>query len=1355
MILRSLILIGLPLIVFQGRLVAEITEAEDFTTLSRKYQQDILPLLEQHCLDCHDEASRKGELNLEKFSDLATIRNDPKTWQSVLHQLEIGEMPPAKKNRVAPTDDERKALVTWTQTYLDTEARSQAGDPGPVILRRLNNAEYTYTIRDLTGVDSLDPLREFPVDSAAGEGFTNTGGALVMSPALLEKYLAAAKEISLHAVLLPDGFRFSASTTRRDQSREILEEIRAFYLNLTGGGAIDFAYRSEVRGAEPGNQGEGRVDLTPYFSALITNRDQLRTHPESASAIATEANPSPRYLHTLASALNAKPTGSILLDHLRTRFLTAKPEEATTLAAEVRAWQDQLWAFQKIGTFGIIRPWQIPVSPVTTVKEVRLKIEPGVESIFLSAQDFSGENASVQWLQPRLERPGRPAILLRDAERGLMALRKMSTTTLSSTARYLAAASKISQGGDTKETAISHKVDPNILSAWASYLGIDHNGQVKIKNLLTAPIKNGTHDFVKGWTLPGVADFSLLANSSDQNVKIPGELKAHKVAVHPRPERWIAAGWMSPINGRVEIAPAVRDAHNSCGNGVVWSLELRRGSQQRVLDSGKVDLGTVASITPTGNFEIRKGDLLSLIIGARDGSHVCDLTEIDLTVREFDGAKRSWSLSGDCADSIEAGNPHSDQHGNLAVWHFYGGMNDEMKPTPGVPPGSLLDSWLNTKDENQAQKLANKIETFLTNELPPNSSEANTRLHRNLTSLDGPLFAGLDFSTLAIRGGEQASSAFDEMGNLLAEAPSTLEFPIPSSLLAGAEFVVQGIVHESSDSQAIVQMQVTTQKPSNPTKLQPNEAIVIRTEGSADAKLKQFFTEFRKLFPAAMCYARVVPADEVVAMQLYYRDDQYLIRLMLNEEEKAQLDRLWQELKFVSLEPLRLVTAYEQIWQFSTQDSDPSKIEPLEAPVRVGAAAFEKTLAKAEPTHLDALLKFAPKVYRRPLSSAEQITLRTLYDQLRIEDLSHEESFRLTLARIFTTAAYLYKTETPATALKQGPINARELATRLSYFLTSSTPDPELTKTAADGSLTAPQTLLAQTQRLLRDDRSRRLAIHFACQWLHVRDFDQHDDKNEQLYPEFTKLRGSMYEETVRFFTDFFQNDRSILSLLEADHTFVDADLARFYNLPAPVEDWQRVEGIRKSGRGGILGFATTLAKNSGASRTSLILRGTWISETILGEKLPRPPKDVPPLPDSVPVGLSEREFVVRHSSDPACAKCHDRIDPYGFALEAYDTIGRFRTNTDTSAKLPDGSTIDGINGLRTWLLTKQRDTFVRHFCKKLLGYALGREVQLSDEPLLDDMMTKLPQNDYRIRNAVEAIVMSRQFREIRANKQP
>jgi len=325
----------------------------------------------------------------------------------------------------------------------------------------------------------------------------------------------------------------------------------------------------------------------------------------------------------------------------------------------------------------------------------------------------------------------------------------------------------------------------------------------------------------------------------------------------------------------------------------------------------------------------------------------------------------------------------------------------------------------------------------------------------------------------------------------------------------------------------------------------------------------------------------------------------------------------------------------------------------------------------------------------------------------------------------------------------------------LSYFLWSSLPDAELRGLAVAGKLTAEKTLLAQARRMLDDERTRRLAIQFACQWLHIRDFDQNDDKNEKLYPQFATLRSEMYEETVRFFEDMFRNDGSILGLLNADHTFLNEKLAKHYGIggvSGPA--WRRVDGVREKGRGGVLGMATVLASQSGASRTSPILRGNWVFETLLGERLPRPPANVPDLPNELPSGLTARQLIEKHSSVAACAKCHVRIDPYGFALEQYDAIGRLRSQVvDTKTKLPSGKKIEGIQGLRDYLAKDRHDDIVQQFCRKLLGYSLGREVLLSDEPLLADMQRKLETNDYRFSVAIEMIVTSRQFREIRGRE--
>ena len=342
---------------------------------------------------------------------------------------------------------------------------------------------------------------------------------------------------------------------------------------------------------------------------------------------------------------------------------------------------------------------------------------------------------------------------------------------------------------------------------------------------------------------------------------------------------------------------------------------------------------------------------------------------------------------------------------------------------------------------------------------------------------------------------------------------------------------------------------------------------------------------------------------------------------------------------------------------------------------------------------------------------------------------------------------------------EQAPVSDWELASRLSYFLWSSQPDDQLRAAAAAGTLHQPEVLAQQARRMLADARVRRLATEFACQWLHIYDFDALDEKSEKHFPEFAELRGDMYEESTLFFTDLFQHDGSVLSLYDADHTFVNGRLAKFYGI-AGVEGpaWRRVEGVRQQGRGGILGLATTLAKQSGASRTSPILRGNWVSEVLLGEKLPKPPKDVPRLPEDETAtdGLSVRQLVEKHTSDARCASCHQKFDAFGFALEGFDAIGRRRDQdlagrpVDAKAKLPDGKDIDGIAGLRDYLSQTRREAVVRQFCRKLLGYALARGLQLSDEPLLTEMQQRLKASDYRFSVAVETIVLSEQFRMVR-----
>lgn len=486
------------------------------------------------------------------------------------------------------------------------------------------------------------------------------------------------------------------------------------------------------------------------------------------------------------------------------------------------------------------------------------------------------------------------------------------------------------------------------------------------------------------------------------------------------------------------------------------------------------------------------------------------------------------------------------------------------------------------------------------------------------------------------------------------------------------------------------------------------------------------------------------------------REDDQLQRLMLDDAQRRELDALWAELRFVSESPLKQVDAFEQLWQFATQDAKPEAFEPMREPIRRAAEDFRKWRIETEPRHVQAVLDFAARAWRRPLSDAEQNELRALYQKLRAQELPHAEAVRMLVARVLVAPAFLYRGEKPAPGPKATPVGDWEIATRLSYFLWSSQPDDELRALAAAGKLRDPATLAAQAQRMLGDVRVRRLATEFGCQWLHVRDVATLDEKSERHFPTFASLRAPMQEEVAQFFIDLFQHDRSVLSLLDADHTFVNAALAQHYGWEVKGSDWQRVEGVRARDRGGILGFAATLARQSGASRTSPILRGNWLSEVVLGERLPRPPKGVPVLPEESPQGLTERQLIERHSSDAKCAGCHQRIDPFGFALEGFDAIGRARSidaaglPIDTSTRLPNGTEIADMPALRAYLVTQRSDDFLRQFSRKLLGFALGRSVQLSDKPLIESMIAQLKANGYRAGVAIDRIVRSPQFREVR-----
>jgi len=1402
--------------------------AASISSLDRDYSRQIQPVLKQYCLGCHSTEKQKGELDLERFTSLSEVIKHPKVWQGVVEQIGLGEMPPKEKPQMTPA--QREKLLTWVSNALDEAARQRAGDPGPVVLRRLNNAEYTYTIRDLTGVASLDPAKEFPVDSASGEGFMNVGNSLVMSPSLVTKYLDAAKDVAAHAVLLPDGIRFSPSTTRRDWTEEWLAEIRGMYREFTdnGGGTS-----VNLQGIRFDTKDGGVLPLDRYLAALLEERAGKRKASDVPAGL------SAKYLQTLRAMLNGKEP-NLLLDPVRAHWRTAKPGDAAELAKGISQWQHALWKFNSVGHIGKKggpKSWMEALTPLQSKQEVKLKLPASVDAgemtLYLSASDAGDGNAGdfVVWEQPRFVAPGQPPLLLRDVRGVSGELSARRERTLANTAEYLAAAAEAEAGEtDLERLARIHEIEADALQAWLNYLGIGVFGPAKIEGHFTMTYSNANgYAFITGWGPSGTPN--LAANSSDQHVRIPGNMKPHSVAIHPSPKMAAAVGWQSPVAGRFRVTTVIQHAHPECGNGVTWSLEVRRGLNRQRLASGIAQGAKEVKPTPVENLAIQKGDVVSLLIGPRDANHSCDLTAVDLTLTSLGEDRREWDLAKDVSPNVTAGNPHTDRFGNAGVWHFYTEPDKGGQFGPVIPPGSLLAKWQGANTQEKF-KLAFPIQLLLTGPAPAKKDSPDAMLHRQLTSLGGPLFNSLGRSR---REETQPKTPLDQSlvtstattwgldpaqfkgADLMVRAPATIEIRLPADLVAGYEFITTGRLDKTSGAEGSVQLQVLTNKPpassglvaieaktadgegpwySNNRTTSHNAPIVVNDGSAARKRIENAFDEFRQLFPAALCYTKIVPVDEVVTLTLYYREDDHFKRLMLDDAQAARLDRLWDELHYVAEDDLRMVDVFEQLWQYATQDADPSVFEPMREPIKQRAAAFRQLQTNTQPAHVNAVLKFADGAYRRPLTTVEQNELRGLYRKLRAEEIPHDEAIRLTLARSLVAPAFLYKAEKPVAGEKPGPVSGSELATRLSYFLWSSAPDAELRAVAAGGRLRKPDVLASQTRRMLKDQRTRRLATEFACAWLHIYDFDELGEKSDRHFPTFAGLRAPMYEETIRFFTDLFQNDGSVLNIIDADYTFLNADLAKHYGMeesfgksrreetqiklgtrnskpetrndqslvtstPTRGDDgWRRVGGVRQFGRGGVLAQSTTLAKQSGASRTSPILRGNWVAEVLLGDKLPRPPKDVPQLPeDEATETLTVRQLTEKHASDPRCYGCHRRIDPYGYSLEAYDAIGRFRDkdlggrSIDVKTKVMDGSEIDGLDGLRRYLLTTRRDAFLKQFCRKLLGYSLGRGVLLSDAPLINEMRDQLKKHDYKVGAALETIVRSRQFREIRGRE--
>jgi hypothetical protein len=416
-----------------------------------------------------------------------------------------------------------------------------------------------------------------------------------------------------------------------------------------------------------------------------------------------------------------------------------------------------------------------------------------------------------------------------------------------------------------------------------------------------------------------------------------------------------------------------------------------------------------------------------------------------------------------------------------------------------------------------------------------------------------------------------------------------------------------------------------------------------------------------------------------------------------------------------------------------------------------------QSAAEEAPCAREIMANLARQAFRRVVTDEDIAAPLDFYRNERARGGSFDEGIRVAIARLIVSPFFLFRVETDpadtASATDQ-PLSDTELASRLSFFLWSSLPDQELLSLAEDEALRNQDALDEQTARMLADPRSDAFIENFVGQWLQLRNLDMRARPDLLMFPDFDdNLRQSFRRETELLFAHVLRENRPVHELLTADYTFVDERLAKHYGIEGVHGARFRKVAVTDPNRIGLFGHGSLLALTAASSRTSPIMRGKFILTEFGNNPPPAPPPNVPTLEESIPQGRAStiRERLERHRSDPACASCHDVIDPVGFALENFDVDGSWRETTreglaiDSSGILLDGTPVDGPQALRNALL-KDPGLFAGTVTEKMLVYALGRGLDARDMPVVRKIVRYAAANEYRMQSIIAGIISSYPF---------
>jgi hypothetical protein len=435
---------------------------------------------------------------------------------------------------------------------------------------------------------------------------------------------------------------------------------------------------------------------------------------------------------------------------------------------------------------------------------------------------------------------------------------------------------------------------------------------------------------------------------------------------------------------------------------------------------------------------------------------------------------------------------------------------------------------------------------------------------------------------------------------------------------------------------------------------------------------------------------------------------------------------------------------------------------PTSAPSSPALAKARRRILMSEPSACtparqaarEVVETFAHRAFRRPVQHDEVERLLTLFDRAWQRGDGFVPAVRLALKAVLVSPDFLFLAEPEPAEGGVQELGALPLASKLSYFLWSSMPDDELLALAENGDLLNDFVYRDQIHRMLTDPKAEALGQRFALQWLDLERLGSDVRPDSKTFPQFdADLAAAMRAEVSEFFNDLLRNDRSLLGLIDINYTFVNQRLAQLYGIEGVSGSGLERVQLHDPNRGGVIGMAAIAAVTSYPVRTSPVLRGRWILESLLGDKVPPPPSDVPALDQSTPqvAQLTLRGQLEAHRSKAECASCHDKMDPLGFSLENFDVLGRWRSTDhnqpiDAKGVLPSGEAFTGPAGLKAILL-KRKDDVMRHLVRKMAGFAFGRELNQFDECVVTRTLEALKANNYRASILIEQIATSFPFR--------